>query len=717
MARQPMSMEAMLDEERREVLALLEGTASRAKSTGARSPSPFGSTRSPVRSMLDFGDEPSPSAQSTGSKHRPAPIRSMLDFDGPPKPIRSMLDPDSPPSTAVKPAYSATTSPLASPRAHPVPQASHHLRSFSDAASKPAEFGPRAIATQSIDPTAGYQFSGIITNHAGQAMPKRVTQGGKRGVMSEIMRGGDVQNLVIPGDRGRHYSVSGASTHSAKSNKSKSPGRSSMRSSSPGTHLLSGRHLSPAGRAVLEESTGMDMQNAYRRLSDANLARSGGSLAVLSQRKRSDDGGSARLVKDYMSPDGEILPEESSDEDASTSDDETTRGRKASRTPDNGSLKSPSVESKKRTSQSLLAAAEEERLQVAATQPQYHYRSLLDDPQITVTNPSGEKSKPTKPGIHPVTSFDVSSGTPGTRTPIDSDTEQDFTDIKRAQKLVISMTPILSSPDAHRAIRIIYRGEYAKVVQDAENENRRLKKYIVASDMSEESTHALEWTVGTVLRDGDTMICLYCIDEETGIVSDNGQVPDEPKAIKEQAAAINAVANFRSSVVGGIPGASSLLPLRSSEPGSKSGSGSGSGAASAPLASPSPSYERTKAEDERERAINDITDRVTRLLRKTRLQVRVVVEVLHCKNPKHLITEVIDLVNPTLVVLGSRGRSALKGVILGSFSNYLVTKSSVPVMVARKRLRKQSKYKRTLVPQVNLLTNPTARSLANAKID
>lgn len=56
-------------------------------------------------------------------------------------------------------------------------------------------------------------------------------------------------------------------------------------------------------------------------------------------------------------------------------------------------------------------------------------------------------------------------------------------------------------------------------------------------------------------------------------------------------------------------------------------------------------------------------------------------------------------------------------VILGSFSNYLVTKSSVPVMVARKRLRKQSKYKRPINQQVNNISNPTARSLANAKID
>ncbi len=65
-----------------------------------------------------------------------------------------------------------------------------------------------------------------------------------------------------------------------------------------------------------------------------------------------------------------------------------------------------------------------------------------------------------------------------------------------------------------------------------------------------------------------------------------------------------------------------------------------------------------------------------------------------------------------------RSNANWSSVILGSFSNYLVTKSSVPVMVARKRLRKQSKYKKLpATHQVNNLSNPTARSLANAKID
>lgn len=97
----------------------------------------------------------------------------------------------------------------------------------------------------------------------------------------------------------------------------------------------------------------------------------------------------------------------------------------------------------------------------------------------------------------------------------------------------------------------------------------------------------------------------------------------------------------------------------------------------------------------------------------------------------------IDLVEPTLVVLGSRGRSALKGyvylphffavvlrkliphsVLLGSFSNYLVTKSSVPVMVARKKLKHTKKYANTNVRLANNLTaNATTRQLANAKVD
>ncbi|KAK3994553.1 hypothetical protein QBC44DRAFT_322256 [Cladorrhinum sp. PSN332] len=692
---QPMSMEAALDEERREILALLEPTGAKAPKAprtmnSSRSSSPF-TPRSPVRSMLDIAP----------------PVRSMLDVDAPPsRPIRSMLDVDTPPPSA-KQVLSTPSSPTDSSSRSIASSQNAHPRSMSDAGAKPVDFGPRSSARK--DPTLDYQFSGIITNNAGHALPKRNTQGGKRSsAMAEVMRGNDVTGLVLPGDRGRH-SVSGPTFRKNSSNKSKSPNsRLGIRSHSPHTPLL-GRALSPAGRALLDNNQPIELNNAYRRLSDAVLARSGGSLGELGRRKKSDEASSnGRLARDYLGPDGELLVEESSEDEGASSSEEDERGRKAARGADLKPKDASASPEAKRQAQSLLAAAEEERIHVASQQPVYTYRSLLDEPSITVTNPSGEKERirsSSKAVIHPNTSFD--SPPTGTHTPMYTDTEEDITDIKRAQNLSFATTQIISNPDTNRTIQIITRGDYAKLVQDAEEEHRPPRKYLVATDMSDESTHALEWAIGTVLRDGDTLLCIYCVDEDgAGITPDND---------KEQALAINSITNSKTP---STPGGTTLA-LRSSPLGGAQAASEASLGSSSTNTDTNNKPERNKLEEERHRAVKDISSRAQKLLRKTRLQVRVIVEVLHCKNPKHLITEVIDLVNPTLVILGSRGRSALKGVILGSFSNYLVTKSSVPVMVARKKLRKQSKYKKLAAhhQQVNNISNPAARSLANAKID
>ncbi|RGP62521.1 usp family [Fusarium longipes] len=687
---QPMSIEAMLDMERREVLALLENRPQPKPSMqGAmRSASPYATPRSPVRSMLDVGNQPAPNSP------RQAPVRSMLDTTSPPPPrVRSMLDTDTPLSAA-KPSGTSTTpnSPVMT-KASLAPANVGHTRSFSDAASNPVEFGPRAAARN--DPMVGYQFSDIITRNTGQQLPKRNTQAGKKpsgNALSEALRNADLSGLQIPGESDRKRSWFGGSN----SRKSKSPhNRLGSRSRSP--HIT--QTLAP-GTAMLDDGTIVDLSSAYRRLSDANLAYSTGSLSTLPMRNRENSG---RMIKDYLGPDGEAL--DSSEEDEPYSSDDEDRGRKkAPRSLNPDAVGQSGDDKERRKSMSLLAAAEEERVNVAATQP--GYRSLFDEPEIKVTTPLGENTRLNKgSGIHPKTAYDQMSAVASAN---DSDEELDMDDIKRAQNLTCSMSNIISTPESHRAIRMIYRGDYTKIAQQAEEEQHRLRKYLVASDLSDESTHALEWAIGTVLRDGDTLMCIYCVDEETGIGGVDNSVPDDPKAMKEQAAAINTVASSRS-----------VAPSMSAVPDFVRNTIRGDSKNNTPNTSPAGSSraggEKGRAEDERRHAVKQITDKVLRLLRKTTLQVRVIVEVLHCKNPKHLITEVIDLVNPTLVVIGSRGRSALKGVILGSFSNYLVTKSSVPVMVARKRLRKQGKYRG--VKPVNNLSNPTARSLASAKID
>ncbi|EHK23839.1 universal stress protein [Trichoderma virens Gv29-8] len=706
-----MSIDAMLDMERQEVLALLERSNEAPAPSPRRSDSPY-AARSPVRSMLDIAEEEVPSSSTASSSNKTTtatqgPVRSMLDVDAPPSPqlVRSMLDisgpvPESPRRTGRS---STPSSPLIPPSEPFRPQPSSglvpHPRSRSDASVKFAE--PSRGSRN--DPIANYQFSSILSHGSGpqSSVKWSSSRNSKResgGSLGDVLRGSE-GGLQLPTDRGR--SPFGGSR--LFNNQSKSPQtqnrRWASRSRSPAT--FSTPQL-PPGKALLKDGQVVNLNNAYRKLSDANLIQSSGSLAQLPMRKKSGEAGEGRLVKDYVGPDGEQLG--SSDEEEEESSEDEDRGRK----------KSPrSSQPGGRQALSLLAAAEQERSQVASQQSHYQYRSLFEEPEIKVTTTTGDTTKPSKAnrGVHPVTSYDQG---PASATPsvMDSDEEADMDDIKRAQNLSFTMTNVLETPESHRAIRIIYRGDYTRMVQAAEEENHRLRKYLVATDLSDESTHALEWAIGTVLRDGDTLVAIYCIDEETGIVAGEGsQVPDESKAMKEQAAAINLMANTKL-----VPAQVNLVSEFKRSSGFYLRSDSNAGT---PSGSPAPLYrgDRYKAEQERNRAVQEITDKVLRLLRKTRLQVRVIVEVLHCKNPRHLVTEVIDLVNPTLVVIGSRGRSALKGVILGSFSNYLVTKSSVPVMVARKKLRKQSKYKRTPVKQVNNISNPTARSLANAKVD
>ncbi|RYP62390.1 hypothetical protein DL771_009762 [Monosporascus sp. 5C6A] len=695
-SRRVMSLEAALEEERAEIENLILQRQSAARSPppriSARSPSPYSVPQSPVRSMLDIGPSPRSPAQ--------APVRSMLDVDSAPPPGRSMLDVSNnhPGSGSRSAGPSSThTSPTLSYKT-PAAANSSRNRSASDAASTPTDFGPRSppASPRNGDVMSAYQFGNILPTNVGQAAPGRRAQGPtpRSSSIGEALRGPDLSNLVLPGERGRMFPK--------RSNKSKSPSnRFSLRSNSPHGSLLgnSGSHQ-PQATLMLENGQIVDMNNAYRRLSDANLLYGGSSLASLARKKTADADGLGRIEKDNMSPYGELLSDEDSDEDAAnSSDEEAYRGRKlTTRAEEQKEGSGQSANSAK----SLLAAAEEERKQVSA-QPQY--RSLFDEPEIAVTSPTGDKSKPVKPSkqaVQPSTNFDQDPPLSGTQTPLYPDMDADVSAIRMAQNLQFTSTAIISNPEAHRSVRIVYRGEYTRIQKEAEEEHRRLRKYLVALDLSDESAHALEWATGTVLRDGDTLIAIYCMDEETsGSIDASNLIPDEPKAMREQAAALSAMAR-----VNGRQGSHMASPYMR--------------ALDARSATPSPapsSRGKNRLEEERERAVQEITEKVSRLLRKTQLQVRVIVEVIHCKNPKHLITEVIDYVNPTLVILGSRGRSALKGTLLGSFSNYLVTKSSVPVMVARKRLKKKSKYQPPPTKQVNNLANPQARSLETARID
>lgn len=376
-----MSLESMLDEERRDVLALLEGPPSgrtRGSANSAvsgRASSPFTKPQSPVRSMLDIDQDAPPRRSSSatpngGTKGSPrvVPVRSMLDIETPPpaaNPVRSMLDISSPPPSSAA-SRSAQTSPTEVNHRAPMANKVQH-RSLSDAAARPVTFGPRTSAVGG-NPESAYQFSGYLpSNPGGPVVPKRNTQAGKKNslpsAMAEVVRGGDFSGFG-PRDRGRNSSVGGNGLVA----KSKSPhNRLGLRSNSP--------HLSPdPTKVVLDDGRVIDLNSAYRRLSDANLALSRGGLSSLSgksSRRRTNSGdaigpGGSRLEKDYTPIDGEDAVLDSSDEDYS--DEEQRRGRKKDSRSDSNENDNPESQTLgmgrgkgPRTAQSLMAAAEEER--------------------------------------------------------------------------------------------------------------------------------------------------------------------------------------------------------------------------------------------------------------------------------------------------------------------------------------------------------------------
>jgi hypothetical protein len=336
-----MSLESVLDEERRDVLALLEGPPTGRKagsisSATGRNISPLTKPQSPVRSMLEIDDDfvawhgMLNSSNGVATSPRMAPARGLLDTRG--------ISPAASPTFRSKLEVNVTPKSTASSpveNGHRV-KATHsvHPRSLSDAATRPAGFGPRASST-GVDIETAYQFTGFLpSNPGGPIIPKRNTQAGKKNsypnAMAEVVRGGDLS--MFGKDRGRK-SITGTGISGISSGlngaKSKSPhNRLGLRSNSP--------HINhDPSKLFLDNGTEIEMTKAYKKLSDVTLA-AVGSLAASGkkgERRRTNSGEvsaaeGSRLRKEYTPEDGEEALDDSSDEDHHSSDEERPRGRK-----------------------------------------------------------------------------------------------------------------------------------------------------------------------------------------------------------------------------------------------------------------------------------------------------------------------------------------------------------------------------------------------------
>ncbi|RKF62245.1 putative universal stress protein [Erysiphe neolycopersici] len=779
MARKPQSLESVLDEERRHVLALLEEARIGTSSDSIRSENGTQILSQPVRSMLHL-DLPTPSTRKSTSissigETSPLikPVRSMLDINPIISPIkntsslpdlnatkffttsyRSMLDVS---QTGKSPRLSFDHGSSLSPRTLPVrsmldvsPSVQNYLfspknhRSTSPRRSSSRgviELSPTTMfSLHSSEKNLKSQFARISSNHkasrptinrnnshtrissatmvnmdpesacnpssnmpsdaSGPLTPKRSAQAGKRSSMPGVMMDAVKHDYFSLKDSDKHKS----SSKNRRSNSRSPHGRFRMMSKTP--------KIPETTKISINERIDTS-RRLQRRRSDANLTRSSGvKLSLPKVRRRTFNGTTTLASESGLRKETIIGKTENaiilSSDDSESDGGNVLRGRNiVNESTNEGDHESDIIERQKESDflSNIDSLANEESQEVKKNLSLENDKEFIPKPEVIITEPS-KRLLTIKNSNHflKINSDDCDSRS---NTSHDLETEAVISDIKHAQKLPINATACISTPATKRCVRSIHRGDFIRMQQEARDNQRRVRKYLVAVDLSEEAAHALEWTIGTVLRDGDTLLAIYCIDEEIGIyVNDSSS-----DVILQEQISGNPNSNNKPT----IPSLTSLEPMRpqsNQAPGSRTGSTS-------EIFDRNP--EGSRAEQQRHKAVQEITDKVSKLLRRTNLQVKVVIEVIHCKSPKHLITEVIDFVSPTLVILGSRGRSALKGFILGSFSNYIVTKSSVPVMVARKRLRNPTKYKRPSVRLANNIENPHQvidfRTLTTAKVE
>lgn len=300
-----MSLEAALDEERREVLNILEGrsTLNRGAGNGQNSSGQTSGIRSSaptVRSMLDIGEASAPKHASSAAqtpRNAKQNVRSMLDFGA-----------DEPTRGAPK-----------------MPSSLQPFHNPGSALHRPTAPDPRPRAPnerEGVDPSTDYQFS-MLPSIPNRALPKRVTQGWKQS-RAPITQGNELGSSQKGRDGGRYKINTGIGGGS------KSPSsRAFNRSQSPGIGLMRG--LVPSqGKYVTETGKVFDMSTAYRKLNDAAFLNAGGGLSNL---PLSTAAGRAAAEKgEILSPSGEVrlredyYPAEGDGDEAGESSDEGLTG-------------------------------------------------------------------------------------------------------------------------------------------------------------------------------------------------------------------------------------------------------------------------------------------------------------------------------------------------------------------------------------------------------
>jgi hypothetical protein len=315
-----------------------------------------------------------------------------------------------------------------------------------------------------------------------------------------------------------------------------------------------------------------------------------------------------RITKDDVSGEEDAVD---SEEDESSDEDET-RGRPERRKLSaNGSA--PDVKS---PNSSATPSPEDVK---RVSHSQQFVKSLLE-PSISITSPTGEKLTDSKGG----------AGTPARRSSVASATDDEDDEaaaIRKAKSLGLNESQ-LDTTVPGRHVQMVLRGNWAQFQQEAEAGKRTTRLYLLCSDMSVEASYAMEWVVGTMMRDGDTLLAIYAMEDENAA-----------KTTESEREVLTAEGNKA-----GKDASEVMATLtRQTTQGGGSSSGWGKEAKYTPaieaesLTGSVDARKVSRKEMDRLKAVEALKNDFLKLVRKTPLQVRCMIEVIHCKSPKHLI--------------------------------------------------------------------------------
>lgn len=203
---------------------------------------------------------------------------------------------------------------------------------------------------------------------------------------------------------------------------------------------------------------------------------------------------------------------------------------------------------------------------------------------------------------------------------------------------------------ADRTVKMIIRGDW-NAFQNYEDEVQELRHeprlYLVCTDLSNEATYALEWTVGTLLKDGDTILIISALEDETAPESQHFEEPTLEIKLESAKAAEDANNTM------------DTLTRQTTNQEGDSKYEEKKKLKLAALKDQARSLSRTgrawsKTDEQRVKAVDKLETDFLRFVRKTTLQVRCMFEVIHCRSPRHLILNAVSLLLFSARVVSSR---------------------------------------------------------------